>query len=149
MKKIIEIREQAMELIEYGDSKEKAEGRGMLRVLKEWQSILKPEYTNHSVFETSGEYIEEVSEFSLKLKIIFKYLPFSTVKGYYITTFGVDLNFEDMFYISGKFKGEDCSAFLKLGKYLLNINMHPYNEMGGFDSVAFEDQFKRLVNQIV
>jgi hypothetical protein len=142
--KIIEIMEQAMELIEYGDSKEKAKGYGMLEVLNEWQSILKPEYTNHSVFETMGEYVDEVSEFSLKLKIIFKYLPFSTVKGYYITTFGVHLNFDDKLYIMGEFKGEDCSAILKFGKHSLSINMHPYNEMGGFDSVAFENQFKGL-----
>ena len=145
IEQIHELKEEANELINFGDSKEKSVGLGMLRVLEYWENS-KNKFKDNTQFKTVGEFFEELEEFKTKLELINKHLKFSEVTGYYDTCLGVYLNFDNVFFILGEFDYENCYATLKVGNVLHKINMHPYNDMGGFDSEAFEKQFKNIAN---
>jgi hypothetical protein len=98
-------------------------------------------------FETNGDYEIEVKILTNKLNIINKYFPFNNVTGYYIDDTGTELNFDNDIIIKGTFDEEHFNVHMMIGDIQYDINIHPFDGMGGFSDNIFEENIKIIYNE--
>jgi len=97
-------------------------------------------------FYTPGEDIEH-EEFIAKMAIIDKYFPFEKVVGFYNCETSVSLHFDNGNAIFGQFDkaiDDEINVAFKIGETLHQINIHPFNGLGGLDKREFEKTIKTL-----
>jgi len=91
-------------------------------------------YSNLVKFETIGDYDYGITELYTKLDIINKHFPFTKVEGYYDASDGLELTFDTNMRITGKFDTEPFIVYLSINEKRYDIDIHPYDEMGGLDA---------------
>jgi len=104
-------------------------------------------YSNNIKFETIGDYEIEIQDLNNKLNIINKYFPFNNVSGYYNTDEGTNLFFDDNIEIKGVFNTEPFIVSMILGNNKYDIDIHPFDTMGGFANYTFEKEIKSIYNE--
>jgi hypothetical protein len=108
---------------------------------------LKENYSNRIKFDTEGDYSIEIKDLNTKLDIINKYFPFNNVTGYYDTSIGVELFFDNDIKIKGVFKEEPFNVDMFIGDNTYTIDIHRFGDMGGFDNDSFENDIKLIHNE--
>jgi hypothetical protein len=104
-------------------------------------------YANKIKFETNGDYEIEIQDLNDKLNIINKYFPFNNVSGYYNDYEGTELFFDNHIKIYGKFNNEPFDVTMTIGNNEYEIDIHPFDTMGGFADYTFEKKIQSIYNE--
>jgi len=104
-------------------------------------------FSNKIKFETAGDYEIEIKDLNDKLNIINKYFPFNNVSGYYSDYDGIELFFDNNIKIKGVFNNEPFNVSMVIGNNEYEINIHPYDTMGGFEDNTFEKDIQSIYNE--
>lgn len=102
-------------------------------------------YSNNVKFEPSGDY--EIEDLNKKLDIINRYFPFSNVHGYYNDESGAELFFDNNIKIKGVFNSEPFIVSMSVNDNKYDIDIHPFDSMGGFSDYSFEKYIKSIYNE--
>jgi hypothetical protein len=96
------------------------------------------------LFKTEGDFQFEKEELKQKLDIIKKYFPFNNVTGYYDAVRGVELTFDNNIEVKGVFNREPFLVSFSVNGNLYEIDIHPFDTLGGFDNLKFEADIKMV-----
>lgn len=95
-------------------------------------------------FITCGDSDIEIVFLQEKLALIQKYFPFNSVDGIYDTELLIDLNFDNGIELKGEFNHEPFNINMVIGDTVYELNIHPYDSMGGFNETDFEESLKNI-----